>query len=157
MPRQIQQPTPTAAPVSQIPDGQPQQPAPSTAPAPAQSNDQPAADPAPEPPSEESDLVACASNTTLTLTLKDGILKDYLGRTGYIASNFQFQFDDPPQSGALFTSGFSVCGNGSLALGGSAVWWQCLSGDFYNLYDRYWAEQCDPVTISAIELVNCGD
>jgi len=91
------------------------------------------------------------------LTLKDGILKDYLGRTGYIASNFQFQFDDPPQSGALFTSGFSVCGNGSLALGGSAVWWQCLSGDFYNLYDRYWAEQCDPVTISAIELVNCGD
>jgi hypothetical protein len=33
----------------------------------------------------------------LTLTLINGILKDALGRTGYIASNYQFQFDGPPQ------------------------------------------------------------
>jgi hypothetical protein len=33
----------------------------------------------------------------LTLTLANGILKDAEGRTGYIASNFQFQFDGPPQ------------------------------------------------------------
>jgi hypothetical protein len=33
----------------------------------------------------------------LTLTLASGILKDALGRTGYIASNYQFQFDGPPQ------------------------------------------------------------
>jgi hypothetical protein len=33
----------------------------------------------------------------LILTLADGILKDALGRTGYIADNYQFQFDGPPQ------------------------------------------------------------
>lgn len=33
----------------------------------------------------------------LECTLAGGILKDAQGRTGYIASNFQFQFDGPPQ------------------------------------------------------------
>jgi hypothetical protein len=33
----------------------------------------------------------------LVLTLANGILKDAQGRTGYIASNYQFQFDGPPQ------------------------------------------------------------
>jgi hypothetical protein len=54
------------------------------------------------------------------------------------------------QAGAIYTSGFSLCGNGSLALGGSAVFYQCLSGDFYNLYDRHWAAQCSPIYIEAI-------
>merc|ERR1712115_738013 len=72
------------------------------------------------------------------------------GRTGYIASNNQFQFDDPPQVNALETSGFSICSNGSLALDGTAIWYQCLSGDFYNLYDENDAAQCSPVYINAI-------
>ena len=33
----------------------------------------------------------------LEITLAGGILKDSQQRTGYIASNFQFQFDGPPQ------------------------------------------------------------
>jgi hypothetical protein len=33
----------------------------------------------------------------LECTLSGGILKDAQGRTGYIASNYQFQFDGPPQ------------------------------------------------------------
>jgi hypothetical protein len=33
----------------------------------------------------------------LELTLAGGTLKDAQGRTGYIASNYQFQFDGPPQ------------------------------------------------------------
>lgn len=86
-------------------------------------------------------------------SLQDGILNDAQGRTGYIASNYQFQFDDPAQAGAIYTAGFSACGNGSLALGGSAVWYECLSGDFYNLYDRTWAAQCEPVEIVLME---CG-
>lgn len=57
----------------------------------------------------------------------------------YIAANYQFQFDAPPQAGAIYTTGFSLCANGSLALGGSAIFYQCLSGSFYNLYDRDWA------------------
>lgn len=34
-----------------------------------------------------------------------------------------------------------------MALGGSTVFYQCRSGGFYNLYDRWWAEQCSPVHI----------
>lgn len=80
-------------------------------------------------------------------------MTDAQGRTGYIASNYQFQFDAPAQAGAIYTAGFSACGNGSLALGGSAVWYECASGDFYNLYDRSWAAQCEPVEIILME---CG-
>jgi hypothetical protein len=87
---------------------------------------------------------------TLTLSLDGGILKDQQGRSGYIASNRQFQFDAPPQAGAIYTAGFSVCGNGSLALGGSAIWYQCYSGGFYNLYDSNWAPQCSPIYIQVI-------
>ncbi|CAK7198063.1 hypothetical protein SEUCBS139899_000721 [Sporothrix eucalyptigena] len=92
----------------------------------------------------------CGTDGALLLTLSDGILTDAKGRTGYIASNYQFQFDDPPQAGAIYTAGFSVCGNDSLALGGSTTWWQCKSGDFYNLYDRNWAAQCEAVEIIAM-------
>ncbi len=75
------------------------------------------------------------------------MLTDARGRTGYIASNYQLQFDNPPQAGAIYTAGFSVCANRSLALGSSAVFWECKSGNFWNLYDRNWAEQCSPVDI----------
>jgi len=95
----------------------------------------------------------CGAEGSLTISLADGILKDAQARTGYIASNYQFQFDGPPQAGAIYTAGFSVCGNGSLALGGSTVFYECLSGDFYNLYDRSWAAQCEPILIVALP---CG-
>ncbi|KAL5449574.1 hypothetical protein PMIN06_006799 [Paraphaeosphaeria minitans] len=85
----------------------------------------------------------------LTLSLEGGILKDQAGRTGYIAANHQFQFDAPVQAGALETSGFSVCGNESLALDGSAIWYQCYSGGFYNLYDESQGKQCNAIYIYA--------
>lgn len=100
-------------------------------------------------------IVACKTNSTLELTLADSILTDSEGRTGYIAANYQFQFDKPPQAGAIYTSGFSVCANGSLALGGSNIFYQCLSGSFYNLYDRLWAPQCSPITLETLELITC--
>ncbi|ORX96035.1 hypothetical protein BCR34DRAFT_186596 [Clohesyomyces aquaticus] len=81
----------------------------------------------------------------LTLSLAGGILKDQAGRTGYVASNYQFQFDSPPQAGALVTAGFSYCSNNTLALGGMAIWYQCWSGGFFNLYDRKWADHCVPI------------
>lgn len=95
----------------------------------------------------------CATDGILVATLENGVLKDGQGRTGYIAANYQFQFDQPAQTGAIFTAGFSACGNGSLALGGSAVFYECASGDFFNLYDRSWAAQCSPVEILIME---CG-
>ncbi|ETI28022.1 hypothetical protein G647_00471 [Cladophialophora carrionii CBS 160.54] len=96
------------------------------------------------------DLQSRQQDGVLTLTLADSVLVDQAGRTGYIASNYQFQFDSPPQAGAIYTSGFSVCSNYSLALGGSAIWYQCLSGNFYNLYDRNWAPHCVPIYLYAL-------
>jgi hypothetical protein len=96
---------------------------------------------------------ACFAPGSLTITLEGGVLVDSQNRTGYVASNYQFQFDGPPQDGAIYTGGFSVGANNTLALGGSAVFYECLSGDFYNLYDRTWAEQCSPVVI---EVISCS-
>ncbi|KAL9100328.1 MAG: hypothetical protein Q9163_004277, partial [Psora crenata] len=90
----------------------------------------------------------------LTLTLNNGNLLDAKGRTGYIASNRQFQFDAPPQAGAIYTSGFSVCGNNSLALGPSAIFYNCLSGTFNNIYDQSQGGQCYPVTIEIFDCVS---
>ncbi|KAI1856915.1 hypothetical protein JX265_000733 [Neoarthrinium moseri] len=95
----------------------------------------------------------CGSNGVLVMSLKDGQTYDSLDRTGYIASNYQFQFDGPPQAGALYTSGFSVCEDNLLALGSNKTFYRCLSGDFYNLYNAHWAEQCEPVSIIALP---CG-
>jgi hypothetical protein len=84
---------------------------------------------------------------SLLVTLKDGVLKDAQDRTGNIVANYQFQFDAPLQDNAIYTSGFSVCDDRTLAIGGNKTFYQCLSGDFYNLYDRDWAEQCKPINI----------
>lgn len=90
----------------------------------------------------------------LTLRLQNGILRDQAGRQGYIASNYQFQFDEPVQAGARETSGFSLCSNGSLALSSSsrpaAIWYSCLSGTFYNLYSQSTGAQCIPIYIVAV-------
>lgn len=86
----------------------------------------------------------------LTMTLSNGVLTDDEGRTGYIAANNQFQFDKPAQTGAIYTSGWSVCSNGTLALGNSAVFYQCLSGTFYNLYDESTGNQCSQIYIDVI-------
>jgi hypothetical protein len=136
----------TAKPVSTISEGQPQAP---TAIVAATSSASAAS-------GSSYELVACRTKSSLEMSLSNGILTDSLGRTGYVASNYQFQFDKPPQAGAIYTAGFSVCANGSLALGGSNVWWQCLSGNFYNLYDRYWAAQCSPITIESLTLIDCS-
>ena len=145
---QIQAPKPTAPAVTQIGDGQIQAPGKSQTASGAVPAVSQIADGQPQAgnSTRSGGVVACANNSTLSVTLKNGVLLDSQGRTGYIASNYQFQFDAPAQAGAIYTSGFSVCSNGSLALGGSALWWQCLSGDFYNLYDRWWAAQVCPLS-----------
>ncbi|MCJ1250884.1 hypothetical protein MMC30_008112 [Trapelia coarctata] len=104
----------------------------------------------------EKRVTACGGDGTLVLTLVNGLLKDGKGRTGYIADNRQFQFDGPPQTGAIYTAGFSVCANDTLALGGSAIFWQCLSGTFYNLYDESLGGQCNEVYIDIIPCVVNG-
>ncbi|GAM85162.1 hypothetical protein ANO11243_031660 [Dothideomycetidae sp. 11243] len=91
-----------------------------------------------------------STSQTLEITLSNGVLTDALGRTGYIAANNQFQFDGPVQAGAIYTAGWSACSNGSLALGGSTVFYECLSGTFYNLYDDNEAAQCSPIQLEIL-------
>jgi len=99
---------------------------------------------------------ACpTSEGSLVITLKDGVLTDQKGRIADIVSNYQFQFDPAPgQAGAIYNSGFSVGSNSSLALGSSAVWYECLSGGFYNLYSKSISSYCEPVLI---DILPCGD
>ncbi|KAF3039631.1 hypothetical protein E8E11_006060 [Didymella keratinophila] len=88
-----------------------------------------------------------ASDGALHCTLEDGILRDQYSRTGSVVANRQFQFDGPPQAGAIYTGGFSVCQNKSLAIGGSTRWWRCMSGAFGNLYDESIGDQCSEIRI----------
>lgn len=90
-------------------------------------------------------------------SLKDGTLTDAKGRIGSIVSNHQFQFDPPPgQVNAIATSGFSICNN-KLAQKDSTNFFQCRSGDFFNLYDESIAPQCEPITIDIISCDSGGD
>ncbi|KAF2636452.1 covalently-linked cell wall protein [Massarina eburnea CBS 473.64] len=86
----------------------------------------------------------------LKVTLDGGVLKDQAGRTGSIVANHQFQFDNPVQGDAIATSGFGVCNNGTITHDGSAIWYQCLSGTFYNLYDESIGQHCSAIYISAV-------
>ncbi|WPK23684.1 hypothetical protein PUMCH_000926 [Australozyma saopauloensis] len=100
--------------------------------------------------------VACTTDTVLQLSLKDGILRLEGDRIGSIVSNHQFQFDGPtPQHGAIYAAGWLVTPNGVLSLGGSTLFYQCTSGDFYKLYDELIGAQCSPVQLDVIELVAC--
>merc|ERR1712093_291986 len=51
----------------------------------------------------------------------------------------------------IYTSGFSVCSNGTLAIGDSAIFYQCLSGTFCNLYDESTGAQCSPIYINILD------
>ncbi|CAI4044377.1 hypothetical protein SUVZ_10G0480 [Saccharomyces uvarum] len=99
---------------------------------------------------------SCKNSGTLELVLKDGVLTDAKGRIGSIVSNRQFQFDGPPpQAGAIYAAGWSITEDGYLAIGDNDVFYQCLSGNFYNLYDENVAEQCSAIHLEAVSLVDC--
>lgn len=99
---------------------------------------------------------SCKNDGTLSLTLNDGVLTDGKGRIGSIVSNRQFQFDGPPpQAGAIYAAGWSITKDGNLALGEQDIFYQCLSGTFYNLYDQKVAEQCSSVYLQVVGLVDC--
>ncbi|CAG62690.1 PIR3 [Nakaseomyces glabratus] len=132
---QVQAATKTASAASQIADGQVQQN---------------------KDPKDPVGAVSCKVDGTLQMNLKGGILTDEKGRIGSIVANRQFQFDGPPpQAGAIYAAGWSLTPQGNLALGDSDVFYQCLSGNFYNLYDQSIGAQCHPVHLSAIDLVKC--
>lgn len=100
--------------------------------------------------------VSCKTDGTLQLTLHKGILTDEKGRIGSIVANRQFQFDGPPpQAGAIYAAGWSITEDGYLALGDSDIFYQCLSGNFYNLYDESIGGQCSQIRLEVVDLVSC--
>ncbi|EDO19005.1 hypothetical protein Kpol_2002p76 [Vanderwaltozyma polyspora DSM 70294] len=99
---------------------------------------------------------ACYSEGILAMTLKGGMLTDSKGRIGSIVANRQFQFDGPPpQAGTIYAAGWNLTPSGNLAIGDNDVFYQCLSGNFYNLYDQSIGGQCSPVYLQSVNLVNC--
>ncbi|CCF58779.1 hypothetical protein KAFR_0F01820 [Kazachstania africana CBS 2517] len=100
--------------------------------------------------------VSCKNNGTLAMTLDGSILTDEKGRIGSIVANRQFQFDGPPpQAGAIYAAGWSITPDGNLAIGDNDVFYECLSGDFYNLYDESIGSQCSPIHLEVVDLVDC--
>jgi len=100
--------------------------------------------------------IECSANA-LVFTIKNGELYDSAGRIADIVANRQFQFDGPPaQAGAIYDAGFSIAPNTSLAIGDTTVWYQCLSGGFYNIYDQSIAPYCKEVRQNVIPCYDAG-
>lgn len=100
--------------------------------------------------SSKRDMQKRQTSGALVWSISDGIVRDAAGRKGYIAENYQFQFDNEVQAGAKETGGFEICSNNSLAVAGSTIFYQCRSGEFYNLYSQSISAQCIPIHIQAL-------
>ena len=84
----------------------------------------------------------------LVAHLSQGVLQDSHGGIGTIASNRQFQFQSPPQEDAVYTNGWSVCKNGSIALGGSNVFYTCPKDGSRNVFDRIVDSKCQEARVN---------
>ena len=148
---QIQATTSTVAAASQITDGQVQ--------ATSEVSDDDAENGQDTEGAEEDDYAfsySCLTDSSLAMTLNGSVLTDSRGRIGSIVANRQFQFDGPPpQAGAIYAAGWSITTDGYLALGDSDVFYQCLSGSFYNLYDESIGAQCTAIHLEIVDLITC--
>ncbi|CEP21402.1 unnamed protein product [Cyberlindnera jadinii] len=148
---QIQATTSTVAAASQITDGQVQ--------ATSEVSDDDAENGQDTEGAEEDDYAfsySCLTDSSLAMTLNGSVLTDSRGRIGSIVANRQFQFDGPPpQAGAIYAAGWSITTDGYLALGDSDVFYQCLSGSFYNLYDESIGDQCTAIHLEIVDLITC--
>lgn len=101
--------------------------------------------------------VSCQTNTTLSVTLDNGVLRDVTGKIGSIVSSHQFQFNGPwPAEGTIFAKGWSITPENTLALGDNDIFYECLSGDgYYDLYNEFIGSQCIPIQLEVVTLVDC--
>lgn len=161
--------TATASAVAQISDGQAQDQTLATVASQVSDGQVQATDSA---SADDTVVETCVTSDSLTIELEDGQLRDKAGRVGAIVANRQFQFDGPPpQAGTIYAAGWSFvpasyAGAGEkesdtidsgykLALGNQTVFYRCLSGDFYNLYDESIGGQCSEVELFVLEAVEC--
>ncbi|RKP32001.1 hypothetical protein METBISCDRAFT_21907 [Metschnikowia bicuspidata] len=98
----------------------------------------------------------CSAEGNLEMTLEKSALIDSFKRIGYVADNGQIQFDSPPQSGALYAIGWAISKGGYLSFGNQEVLYQCLSGDFYNLYIKSLGPHCEEVKARVVHFTMCN-
>ncbi|OBA27636.1 hypothetical protein HANVADRAFT_52083 [Hanseniaspora valbyensis NRRL Y-1626] len=101
--------------------------------------------------------VSCQTNSTLSVTLENGILRDSSEKIGSIVSSHQFQFNGPwPAEGTLFAAGWSITPESTLALGANDIFYECLSGDgYYNLFNEFVGSDCIPIQLEVVSLIEC--
>ena len=99
----------------------------------------------------------CAPDGVVLRFDRNGLLRDQLNRIGYVADNFQFQFDLPIQAGGFGEKEFGEYTNPNtgdvfLTWRGNADFYKCLSGSFSNLYTQSIAPYCE---VTKIMLYHC--
>ncbi|KAF2093679.1 hypothetical protein NA57DRAFT_61384 [Rhizodiscina lignyota] len=87
------------------------------------------------------------------VTLKDGMIFDAQNRIFSVVSNFQLEYDNPPQDTAIYTAGWYLCDNGTITLGSWLSFTACNSENAgeteteEKLYLQNGAGQCKPAQI----------
>jgi hypothetical protein len=99
----------------------------------------------------------CDANGVVLRFAGDGLLRDQLNRIGYIADNYQFQFDLPVQAGGFGEREFGEytdpnTGDVFLTWRGSTNFFKCRSGSFDNLYSVSVGGQC---RVTRIMIFHC--
>lgn len=112
----------------------------------------------PTPPVFQTHIRECDVNGVTLHFDSNGLLRDQLNRIGYIADNFQFQFDLPVQSGGYGENEFGEykdpkTGDVFLTWRGSADFYKCRSGIFHNLYSQSIGGQCEVTKIMVFHCV----
>jgi hypothetical protein len=101
----------------------------------------------PTPPGLPTQSRQCDASGVILRFDSSGLLRDELNRIGYIADNYQFQFDLPVQAGGYGEKDFGEykdpnSGDVYLTWRGKADFYKCQSGNFDNLYSQSIAGQC---------------
>ena len=116
-------------------------------------------DQCPPPPSVfKTEVRECDVHGVILHFDRNGLLRDQLNRIGYIADNFQFQFDLPVQSGGYGEKEFGKykdpkTGDIFLTWRGSPDFYKCRSGNFDNLYSQSIGAQCKVTRIMIFRCV----
>ena len=112
----------------------------------------------PPPPVFKTKVRQCDVHGVILHFDENGLLRDQLNRIGYIADNFQFQFDLPVQSGGYGEKEFGEYKDPKthdvfLTWRGSPEFYKCRSGNFDNLYSQSIGGQCK---VTRIMMFHCA-
>lgn len=87
-------------------------------------------------------------------TLTSGALLDRGGAINFVNCNGQLSASDDISDDCTKFTEFSVCSNGSLAVGESALWYQCYSDSWESkgFFNRPKSERCYPLYLTVADV-----